>query len=241
MKLPKTISPCPIQEAVAEVQFESSLPADAVFGVAYQALKESFPNSEPLPILSLPADLRNSAKDLKFQPHYRLLNETTTVLVGPRVISVGTRREYPGWAAHSRRIRETLALLHGTGIVAQPLRLGLRYIRFFALDIYPKLNLTISVDGTSLVGDETFLKTVLAGEGCRCLLQVGKGVALLTNPGQTGSVVDIDSFTTATNGEFLSVLAQFLEEAHQAQKELFFRLLKPEFLATLNPVYDDAN
>lgn len=36
---------------------------------------------------------------------------------------------------------------------------------------------------------------------------------------------------------FQNGLAKF-GEAHQFQKQIFFGLLKPEFLATLNPVYE---
>lgn len=241
MKLPKSISPCPIREAVAEVRFDSNVPTDAVFGIAYQALKASFPKADPLPILSLPANIRNTDKDLAFQPYYQLFNETTTVLVGPKVISVGMRGEYPGWTAHSRRIKETVAQFHQTGILTRTLRFGLRYISFFGFDIDPNLRLRITVDEASLDGDATFFKTVLVGKGCRSLLQIGKGQALVNTPGETGSVIDIDSFTTETSGEFIPMLERFLEEAHHAEKELFFRLLKPEFLKTLNPVYDDAN
>jgi uncharacterized protein (TIGR04255 family) len=240
MKLPKSISPCPIREAVAEVRFTANVPPDAVFGITYQALKSGHAQAEPLPILSLPADLRTKDRDFAHQPHYRLRSEKTVVLVGPQVISVGMQGEYPGWTAHCRSVTDIMARFHDSGIMARTLRLGLRYISFFAFDIYPNLLLKILVDDTSLEGDETFFKTVLSGKGCRSLLQVGKGLALRNKPGEHGSIIDIDSFTTETEGDFMPVLESFLQNAHQTEKELFFRLLKPEFLKTLNPVYDDA-
>ena len=241
MRLPKSINPCPIREAVAEVRFESNVPADAVFGIVYQTLKKDFPKAEELPIAALPSQVRNTDKDLVFQPHYRLTSDTSTVLVGPKTIAVGMRGEYPGWAALSARTKEVLRQFNQTGIVKQPLRLGLRYISFFPFDVYPKLRLKISVNEESWNGDETFFKTVLARGGCRSLLQVGKGLALIGKPGETGSIIDIDSFTTETGGEFLSMLEKFLESAHQSEKELFFTLLRPEFLESLNPTYDHAN
>ena len=237
MKLPKSISPCPIREAVAEVRFQSNVPADAVFGIVYQTLKKDFPKAEELPIASLPSQIRNADKDLAFQPHYRLTSDTSTVLVGPKAIAVGMRGEYPGWATLSVRIKEVLRQFNQTGIVTQPLRLGLRYISFFPFDIYPKLLLKISVNEESWDGEETFFKTILVRGDCKSLLQIGKGLALVGKPGEIGSIIDIDSFTTETGGEFLSVLDKFLESAHQSEKELFFTLLKREFLESLNPVY----
>jgi len=241
MRLPKSISPCPIREAAAEVRFEANVPADAVFGIVYQALKRDFAKAEPLLPLAFPPDIRNTDKDFAFQPHYRLSGETAVVLIGPKVISVGIRGQYPGWTAYSRRVRETLSQFHQAGIVTRTLRLGLRYISFFGFDIYPQLRLRIMADERSLDGDETFFKTVLPGKNCRSLLQIGKGLALLSRPVEAGSVIDLDSFSTEVSGEFIPTLGGFLEDAHQTEKELFFGLLKPEFLKTLNPVYDDAN
>jgi uncharacterized protein (TIGR04255 family) len=239
MKLPKTISPCPIKEAVAEVRFESNVPPDAVFGITYQALKKNFTKVQHLPIVALPPNVRNASKDLAFQPHYRLLSENLVVLVGPKVISVGMRGEYPGWSVLSPRIKETFLQLHQTGIVARTVRLGLRYINFFTFDIYPNLLLKITVNDSSLGGEGTFFKTVLTGGSCKSILNIGKGVALVNKPGQTGSIIDIDSYTTDASGDFVSTLERFLEDAHQTEKELFFKLLKPEFLNTLKPVYEN--
>jgi uncharacterized protein (TIGR04255 family) len=153
MKLPKSISPCPIKEAVAEIRFDSNVPADAVFGIIYQALKKDFREAKPLSILNVPAEIRTADQGLAFQPHYRLQNDVSVVLIGPKVISVGMRGDYPGWTDHSKRIKDTLDQFNQTGIPTKVLRVGLRYISFFAFDIYPNLLLKIMVDDVSLDGD----------------------------------------------------------------------------------------
>jgi uncharacterized protein (TIGR04255 family) len=71
------------------------------------------------------------------------------------------------------------------------------------------------------------------------LVQIGKGISLLNQIGVNGSVIDLDSFTTEHSGEFTTSLSSFLDSAHQAEKELFFKILKPEFISTLSPVYED--
>ncbi|MDA1273483.1 MAG: TIGR04255 family protein, partial [Verrucomicrobia bacterium] len=163
------------------------------------------------------------------------------VLVGPKVIAVGTRGEYPGWVTFSSHVKEIFQQFSQTGIVKQTVRLGLRYISSFPFDIFPKLQLRISVDDESWDGEETFFKTVRPNSGFKSLLQIGKGLALVEKPAEIGSIIDIDSFTTETDGEISAVLEKFLESAHHSEKELFFALLKPQFLETLNPVYDNAN
>ncbi|MEI6342436.1 MAG: TIGR04255 family protein [Verrucomicrobiota bacterium] len=236
MKLPRSISPCPICEAVAEVRFESTTPADAVFGIVYQALRDEFPSAEDL-LPGLPPQFRNADKDLSFQPHYRLVNDRMTILIGPKVVAAGMRGEYPGWSVLAPRIKKVFGQLIDTGIVRQPTRLGLRFISFFPFDVFPKLRLRISVDDEPWDGQETHFKTILKRPGHHLLVQVGKDLALLGKPTVAGSVIDIDSFTMDIQNDFPSRLQEFLEAAHESEKELFFRLLKPEFLESLNPVY----
>jgi uncharacterized protein (TIGR04255 family) len=92
----------------------------------------------------------------------------------------------------------------------------------------------------SLSGAGTHFKTVIQMGGCSLLMQVSKDVKL-AGQNQVGSVVDIDSFVAGPDfaGEFEVSFAKFLENAHSAEKELFFSLLKGEFLETLNPIYAD--
>ncbi|HTA29241.1 MAG TPA: hypothetical protein VK731_02075, partial [Candidatus Cybelea sp.] len=59
MRLPYKISPCPIKEAVAEIRFHATVPDQAVFGIAYQALAPEFQNPEALPTSIFPAEMRN--------------------------------------------------------------------------------------------------------------------------------------------------------------------------------------
>lgn len=243
MKLPLSISPCPIAETVVEVRFDTTVPEEAVFGLVYQALKADFPKNTPLPIASLPADFRRSDPQLANQPLHRLEGEHLTVMVGAQMATVGIRGAYPGWTEGSERFRATFARIASTGLIGKPLRFGLRYISFFQGDILPKLTLSIAVAGEAISGAGTHLKTVLQADGCRLLLQVGKDLMLVGEQNKIGSVIDIDSFVTEpdTACGFDAALADFLERAHLAEKQLFFELLMPDFLATLNPIYADAH
>lgn len=237
MKLPKSISPCPIHEAVAEARFESTVHPDAVFGIVYQVLKAEFPNMSALPVTKLPAALRNET-DIAYTPHYSLVNDRLTVLVGPRVLAVGMRGGYPGWESLSRDFMRIIEQFSKADIVTRPTRYGLRYISFFPFDIYPKLRLRVTVDNEPLEGAETFFKTIITQENCRCLVQVGKDLALVGQPMHQGSIIDIDTYTLDVGADFLASFAKFLQTAHQLEKQLFFRLLTEEFLETLSPIYE---
>jgi len=239
MKLPLVIDPCPIVEVTVEIRFETQVPEDAIFGVIYQALKKDFPKASALPMASLPAKVRQSDPNLVQQPLHKLEGDGLIVLVGARSASVGMRGKYPGWAALSERFRTTLARIAGTGIIAKPVRFGLRYINFFQGDVFPKLTFSAAIGEQAVKGEGTFFKTVLSVEKCRLILQIGKDLALVTEPGKTGSVIDIDSFVEAPKVDvgLDAALSAFLENAHLAEKEIFFTLLKPDFLSTLKPTY----
>jgi uncharacterized protein (TIGR04255 family) len=146
MKLPVSISPCPIVEAVAEVRFETSVPEDAIFGLVYQTLKTDFPKVETLPVASLPAELRKSDPNLALQPLHRLDGKDLTVLVGSQAVSVGVHGGYPGWATVSERLNTTFTRIASTGLIVRTHRFGLRYINFFQGDIFPNLALSIAIN-----------------------------------------------------------------------------------------------
>jgi len=60
-------------------------------------------------------------------------------------------------------------------------------------------------------------------------------------PTRVGSIIDIDMSNLEVDGQtskqFFQEVDALLERGHDVQKDLFFNLLKPEFLSTLNPVY----
>jgi len=236
-QLPRSISPCPIVDAVADVWFESDLPGEAVFGVIYQALKKEFPNASALPGAMMPAQLKQINPALAHQASYRLEGEKLAVLIGPNNIAVGLRGQYPGWPALKRGLLETLTRVFDLNFIIGVQRFGLRYINFFPYDVLPSLTLSLCLSKDVLLGRETFIKTVLKESGVDTILQISQLATFQNLPGQIGSSIDLDAFqiNPKTNDVAAAALSDFLEIAHTSLKSLFFRLLKPEFLATLNP------
>ena len=57
-------------------------------------------------------------------------------------------------------------------------------------------------------------------------------------PGQkNGSIIDIDTFREYGDNYFLENIVSEIENAHKTEKTLFFSLLKPDFIESLNPHY----
>ncbi|MGI8655746.1 MAG: TIGR04255 family protein [Pyrinomonadaceae bacterium] len=243
MQLPKKITPCPIEQVVVEIRFESVLPPEAIFGVVYNALNSSYPKVEQLPILQIPEFIRTQDPNLIFQPHHRLHRDNYSLQIGPKVLSVVLGKEYSGWNAYKSEIYMVFSKINTLNFISRISRVGIRYIDFFEGDIFKNINVQLSMYGENAVTEQTFVRTLLKRDNFDCHLQVGNNMTVeaANAPARVGSIIDIDMSNTAVGGQtseqFFQEVDALLEQGHHTQKDLFFNLLKPEFLDTLNPVY----
>lgn len=237
MSLPKLIEPCPIQEVTAAVLFDSVVPPEAILGVVYQAVGKEFGTVEVLPFGLMPSSVRDADPNLRIQPTHKLSSKEYSVLLGPHVVGVTKSGTYPGWSTFFPAAMKTLEAIGSTHIIGTVNRFGLRYVTFFDGDVLGRLTLDISIAGEPAVGKQTALKTLISGTGYSSLLQIANGAALRGDMKNLGTVIDIECFQEGGSPFAADGLARFLNEAHISEKTLFFKLLKDDFLKTLNPRY----
>lgn len=235
MNLPKKIDPCPIIEALIEIRFSALIHENAVFGLFYNVLKEDFPKVESLPILQLPEPLRMADPNLKFKPHYKIINQDFIVQIGPDVFSIASVPKYIGWGVFSNKIFDILSRINQLKVINDVLRLGIRYINFFEEDIFNDIDLSISLKDNKIDYKNTVIRTEISQEDFSSSLQIANNV---NNVDRIGSVIDIDTFTSLNLDKFFSNKETIINRGHQKEKELFFSLLKEEFLKKLNPNYE---
>lgn len=238
MKIPRKINPCPIIEAIVEIRFEANIPPDAVFGMIYNEFKTEYPKLEKLPILQLPEALRTNDPNLKYQPYYKLINQNYLMQIGPHVLSIININDYVGWNILSSKINDSFSKIEKLGIISKASRLGIRYINFFEVDIFENINLEFFLAGSPLVSEQiTFRGTLRTGEFLSNLQILNKGNVSVKNVTKFGSIIDIDTYYQDEKDNIFSHLSELLELGHQEEKELFFKLLKEEFLQRFNPEY----
>lgn len=240
MTLPKQISPCPINQAVVEIRFNSSLPPDAIFGVVFNKLKDSYKVADRLPILQLPEAVRNEDSNLLFQPHYKLLKDYYILQIGPKVLSLSIiDQNYTTWESYYSEIQEVFEKINEIGFISEVLRVGLRYINLFIDDIWENININVKIINDEIHSNEIFVRTVLDKGNYKVNLQTGNQLKLEDNKQVVGraSVIDIDTFIQGEKIEFFENMNSILEESHSVEKEIFFGLLKDDFLKSLNPEY----
>ncbi|MCK4797634.1 MAG: TIGR04255 family protein [Spirochaetes bacterium] len=241
MKLPKLIDPCPIIEAIIEIRFESKLISDAIFGVIYNSVKETFPKTENLPILQIPENIRINDPNLKYNPYYSLLNNNFILQIGPKVVSL-INKGYDGWYIFVKKSSYIINTLKKLDIINSIERIGLRYTNFFEnKNIFDFINFDVSFN-KSKINNELIIRANLKGENKNYNngLQISNNVKLkIDNQIKSGSIIDID--TSIIDKEILNNFFKnhkdILENAHYEEKYLFFSLLKNDFLKTLNPEY----
>jgi len=234
MRLPKKINPCPILDALIEIRFSTNIERDAVFGLIYNALHFDFEKVEKLPIMQLPDQVRASDPSLKFKPHYRLSNENIVVQVGPEVMSISSFPKYTGWSSFSSKIYDILEKVQEIGIIDSIVRIGIRYINFFEQNIFDNINLKVTLSENAIDYKNTVIRTEISQDNYKSTLQIANNA---NHNNKSGSVIDIDTFMDDNIDDFFQRKKKIIDNGHEKEKELFFSLLKKEFLNALNPEY----
>jgi uncharacterized protein (TIGR04255 family) len=234
VKLPKTIDPCPIVDALLEIRFSSKINANAVFGVIYNVLQTDFPKVESLPILQLPENVRTADPNLKYKPYYKVSNEGFVMQVGPDVFSISSFPNYQGWEEFSKVIFDVLKKVEDTNVIGTVQRLGIRYINFFDSDIFKNIDLKVCIKEDDIHYKNTVVRTEIEQNPFFSTLQIANSVNV---NGKPGSIIDIDTYKTTDLEDFFLNKKEIIGSGHLKEKELFFSLLKSEFLMSLNPKY----
>ena len=125
------------------------------------------------------------------------------------------------------------------GFISEVIRVGLRYINLFIDDIWENININVKIISDEIHSDEIFVRTLLDKGEYKVNLQTGNQLKLEDNQQVVGraSVIDIDTFKQGENIEFFENMNSILERSHSIEKEIFFGLLKDNFLKSLNPEY----
>ena len=239
-RIPVRIDPCPLIEVIVDLRFVSAVPSEAVFGVIYNRFRKRFGEGvEKLPVLQLPEQIRAHDPNLRYQPCYRLRDGDFVMQIGPQLISFVNLNQYVGWDAFYGRIRESIAWIGALNVVDSFLRMGLRYINFFDFDIFEHINLSVMMQDGPLVAKQLAVRSTLETGGYLTNLNIVNNSTVSRGGGRrAGSVLDIDTYLEQDGLDMFTSPDTLIGDAHTEEKTLFFGLLKPDFLAQLNPIHE---
>ena len=243
-QLPKRIEPCPLIEVACALRFDSSLPPDAVFGATFREMNKIAGPATPLGILRLPSNVRQTDPNLIDQPHYRYNKDGYATQIGPHLLSISKTGEYPGWDGYFNAVKARIDVMGAAGIT-NVTRMALRYINYFEADVFDFTKLAVCMDGkpfpykTENPGivftiQKRFKQKVRIEKDVEVQFQGPDG--LPTGIKRKGSIIDIDTFISMPNGA-LTGFDQFLQDAHNDEKELFYELVNDRFMQGVKANY----
>lgn len=237
--LPIRVENSPIIEALVEFRFESGLPRDAVFGVAFSKVREKVGDQvERLPILEIPESIRANDVNLRFQPHYRLKDENHSIMIGPKVISISNYNNYSGWDDFSELIRQFVEGFFEVSVIKKVIRVGVRYINFTNDDIWEKSTLRLTASDLEIPSLQKNLQFTFMADRFGSRVRVSNGVVFNQfEKTYRGSSLDIDTFAEGEWGDS-SEVCEIVDQAHTEGKKTFFALVSGEFLKELNPKFE---
>lgn len=239
MRLPKKIYPCPIVEAIVEIRFDSALPGEAIFGVIYNQFKDDYPNYTKLPILQLPEAIRSQDPNLIFKPHYKMQKDNFLLQIGPKVFSIVNINEYCGWDCFYKNILKAFGTISESNIVEKVVRFGFRYVNIFeGLDIFEKSNFKAVLNDEPYKNAKADISIELSsGDYIHKFKIINHAKVIVENKSLEGSVIDIDISNEKQTDMFFKNMNEIIETCHIEEKKIFFGLLKPSYINSLNPEY----
>jgi uncharacterized protein (TIGR04255 family) len=239
--LPTRITPCSIVNAITEVRFQTDQSPTVVPGLIYSAVRDRFPKQAELGEAQIPDAARAKMPELRYSPTVVMHGEQLSLHVGPRAFFLSMRdsADYPGWSAYREMLIWLLKQIRPLKMISAPERLGLRYSDFFGQPLHECLQVDLLIGGKSEIGQPLQVTSHLTRHDHVCRVQISSPAILESKKGaKQGCLLDVDMGFTVDAQLFWEQAVPRFDQAHQVQKEMFFReLLNPAFLATLNPEY----
>ena len=242
MAFPRKLKKDCIVEALCELRFESSEVDELIVGrLTDGAPWDSFVKTR-LPFADLPPPMRKANPQFQFQPTIQFKDPNLPLMInlGPNTISTNVLAPYCGWNEFRPKIELTMEQLYSRLPDVVLSRIGLRYVNIITpehhlVDEITSLKINISVGGEPLRVplNLTYQKDL---DDKKIVVRIASpsfvvGVGL---PAIYTALVDVDVATPdgfpIPNAEAAKA---WIEEAHNLEKEEFFRLWPEELLNKL--------
>lgn len=238
----------PIIESIIEIKFNSFLPDEVVFGVFYSKVGEKYNKIEELHTSKIPKEIVENEPSLKYAPHYVLRSEKSSLLlmIGPKVLIFKYQKhqdltiKYPGWHDYIyNEIMDTLKQIVSANYIKEVLRVGLRTIDFFEVkedeDVFSNLKISINMLDKDLNGLDKSVRFNIKENGFDNTIAISNNSSLIIkNELNKGATIDIDtSKEEVVSQNIENYLSKIIESGHEINKDLFFSLLKDEYVEVL--------
>lgn len=236
MKLPVEISPNPLVTSAIELRFASQIPSNNLFPSVYKAFSDDMPHFEGN---NLPLDIKIGNPQFKYAPDYVLSNENYKLSFSNSVLTFEHVSEYQFWKNYFPFVSKCFHAFFKIVETQYIERIGVRYAS--VLDKTESVDqVLITVPSLGLSSYEQkfeYYRSNIKVDNLNILLQLfDNAKAVKKDQTISGVYIDIDA---SFNEKIIpgEEVLNIIDKLHGEQKKLFFSLLKPEYISTLNPKY----
>jgi uncharacterized protein (TIGR04255 family) len=248
MKIPKKISPDRIKDSIVEIRYSSNLPYEVIIGLLFQSLDESYTyTNRPLGKQLLSAASPNNLQQeitLSLGGQILFYNDKIKIQLLPQSIIFNCLSNYIGWASYRVEIEKALAQFSKANVFLEYNRLGVRYIsEYVKTDLKDCVKFSFTFGMPNISSESYTFNSQFKYKDYRVILNLNNRIPVINQTIQNQSIItpvsliDIDVILENIKIDTFPELVVRLDEAHSGEKEIFFNLLKEEFLSSLNPEY----
>ena len=248
MKIPKKISPDRIKDSIVEVRYTTSLPFEVALGWFFKSIGDSYNYSNRPPGLlknQLNSLIVNNNQDIQFAFNlYLFHNEKIKIELKPNSLIFNCLNEYIGWENYFLEIKKFIDQISKANVINTFNRIGFRYISHYPeIDLRNCVKYTFTFGMPQVISNSFGFRTEFIYENLKVILNLNNNLPAVTNnfPNEVKplSIIDLDVIDERLSIEsgMLENLYNKIDIIHNREKEIFFNLLKSEFLQTLNPEY----
>lgn len=243
--MPTRLRRSPLFEALFEIRFSARLPnaGDILPGMMFAKFGSIYSIVEALPVASVPASVRQSQDEFRFQATHRLRAASGDSLLVGDSVAVAASATYPGWTTFRARVHELLEVLRSTNLVGRPERFSFRYINILPVSAgtpqLSMLNMEMRIMGKNLLERGLTLRTEIDHEPFISTIHVIPNSTARAPDGRSisGLLLDIDTVRQDPPNDFLEHPGSGLDAAHDTLKSTFFALLTKTTLERLDPEF----
>lgn len=240
--LPSRLKEDGIEEALFEVRFLAACLPEIVLGRLADLDEWREFSRSSLPVNNLPPPLRRSDPNIQFNPLIELRSRdgATLVRIGENVVSFHRLRPYCGWSIFQTELGRAIDGLFSRVDAVRVKRMGLRYVNAMSKGRHliagiKDLRLKVSAGEAELIEDVNLNYQLRLGEEHLAMVRVAAPSFVAGPiPPESTVFIDIDVFTPQhfeTRDQ--RDVSNWIERAHDYEKEQFFRLIPDTLLQQL--------
>lgn len=249
MDLPKKINPDSIKEAVVEIKYQSTLPFEVLVGIFFNSFDESYTyiNRPPQPPTLFQGGLDSPGQELRIRMSNQSVfyNDKISIQLFPNSFVFTCLEEYPGWDDYFSEINKALNQLNESRKITGWIRVGVRYISEYPnTELSECIKFTYSFGIPEVNSSTSAFRSEFFFNEKKVILNLSNKVTIIKQNTKTNqyeevqtSIIDVDVISDKKEIHTFEQLLNEIKENHLIEKEVYFRLLKDEFLKSLKPEY----